>query len=624
MKVHGAGPDAARVAAASLGEPAAVEEVVAAGLPVVRAVVRGVLGRHPDADDVVQEAMVRAVRGLPGLREPERFRSWLVTVALREARTWARAHRVHDPVDVLPDLADPTDVADLAVTRAVLAGERRDLAAAARWLDAEDRRSAALWWQETTGALTRAEVVETAGTSAHATAVRVHRMRARLEDARRLVRALGADPRCPGLDEVARRWDGRPASVWRKRFNRHITSCRRCGGDGTALTSVEVLVLGLAVAPPSALLTAHVVARLTAAVPAAAAAVPSVLPGVRPAGTDGPSGFLRALARVGSTKPALVAATVTVAAAVVTPVVLGQRAPRTVTVEATDPAPSDVPTVPARPATSPARSAEGPTTGPIAVLPASPPATRVASPTATARPASRATAAGPRYGSVVDTADAAPPADRRPGPLPRRPLGPAVRAVGGDWAAGRPGWIGGDFVMMNNSQSVVLRGRGYVRVRYETAFFNPGRTGEMVMPTWVGLKGRLFHVASGGWRRKTDLADPADPSKGTWLGNDTQGWISLPKGAQTMWENEFFYLDGEVTLHNNEGVADYNISATPMTWQQVVDDITAPRPQGTQDRGWRRYGLVRDTGDDGTPVPQYLTRATPAEAWQVPQRSKVS
>ena len=119
MKVHGAGPDAARVAAASLGEPAAVEEVVAAGLPVVRAVVRGVLGRHPDADDVVQEAMVRAVRGLPGLREPERFRSWLVTVALREARTWARAHRVHDPVDVLPDLADPTDVADLAVTRAV-------------------------------------------------------------------------------------------------------------------------------------------------------------------------------------------------------------------------------------------------------------------------------------------------------------------------------------------------------------------------------------------------------------------------------------------------------------------------------------------------------------------------
>lgn len=40
-------------------------------------------------------------------------------------------------------------------------------------------------------------------------------------------------------------------------------------------------------------------------------------------------------------------------------------------------------------------------------------------------------------------------------------------------------------------------------------------------------------------------------------------------------------------------------------------------------RGALRFGLVRDTGMDSAPVPQYVTRATPADPATVPQRPRV-
>jgi hypothetical protein len=104
------------------------------------------------------------------------------------------------------------------------------------------------------------------------------------------------------------------------------------------------------------------------------------------------------------------------------------------------------------------------------------------------------------------------------------------------------------------------------------------------------------------------------------MGNTKAGYITLPPGAQQMWNNEFFYLDGTVTLHENEGFADYNLAVTPYTWAQVTQDIDAA-PDGA---GIIRYGLVRDTGIDAAPVPQYLTRSTPANVTTVPQQSVVS
>jgi hypothetical protein len=144
------------------------------------------------------------------------------------------------------------------------------------------------------------------------------------------------------------------------------------------------------------------------------------------------------------------------------------------------------------------------------------------------------------------------------------------------------------------------------------------------------LQGKLFHVASGGLRRMDDVK-PGNPPENTWMGQPTvgssgpaSGYVGLPEGAQQMWQNEFFYLDGEVTLTNNERGADYNITATPKTWDEVTADITTPPPAEPGTKGWVRYGLVRDTGDDGAPVPQYLTRETPADRATVAQQSAVS
>jgi RNA polymerase sigma-70 factor (ECF subfamily) len=45
--------------------------------------VRSMLGAADLADDVTQEVWAAALKGLPGLRQPERFAPWLFTIARR-------------------------------------------------------------------------------------------------------------------------------------------------------------------------------------------------------------------------------------------------------------------------------------------------------------------------------------------------------------------------------------------------------------------------------------------------------------------------------------------------------------------------------------------------------------
>ena len=58
----------------------------------------------------------------------------------------------------------------------------------------------------------------------------------------------------------------------------------------------------------------------------------------------------------------------------------------------------------------------------------------------------------------------------------------------------------------------------------------------------------------------TNLADPdnTNATSHTWMGPPDQR-DTLPSGYQQMWQNEFYYLDGSVTLFENEGWADYNL-----------------------------------------------------------------
>ncbi|MFF3315931.1 sigma-70 family RNA polymerase sigma factor [Streptomyces sp. NPDC003035] len=244
---------AALVDAAAAGDRHAGERLIRAYLPLVYNIVGRALDGHADVDDVVQETMFRALDGLPGLRDPERFRSWLVAIAMNQVRRrWRERQAGPLPgLDRAAELPDPAgDFVDLTILRLGLSGQRREVAEATRWLDETDRELLALWWLEAGGELSRAELAEAlAVTPAHA-AVRVQRMKDRLETGRAVVRALAARPPCAALARVTAAWDGRPAPVWRKRIARHAMGCAPCGRTRAGLAPAEGLLVGLGLIPP--------------------------------------------------------------------------------------------------------------------------------------------------------------------------------------------------------------------------------------------------------------------------------------------------------------------------------------------------------------------------------------
>jgi len=84
------------------------------------------LGREEDARDVVQEAFLRAYRGLKGFKGQAKFSSWLYRITLNLCRDWIRKERrapiVHppegmDPIELAEDQAAPTESVEELVAR---------------------------------------------------------------------------------------------------------------------------------------------------------------------------------------------------------------------------------------------------------------------------------------------------------------------------------------------------------------------------------------------------------------------------------------------------------------------------------------------------------------------------
>jgi hypothetical protein len=83
---------------------------------------------HADVDDVVQETLLRAVRGLRDLRDPHAFRSWLVAIAIRQIRGFYQARALCLPDGAAVGGAPEADFADLTIMRLGLSGQRRETA----------------------------------------------------------------------------------------------------------------------------------------------------------------------------------------------------------------------------------------------------------------------------------------------------------------------------------------------------------------------------------------------------------------------------------------------------------------------------------------------------------------
>ncbi|MFJ9870009.1 sigma-70 family RNA polymerase sigma factor [Streptomyces sp. NPDC101165] len=258
MSTEHTAASAALVTAARAGDAAAQDALVSAYLPLVYNIVGRALNGSVDVDDVVQETMLRALDALGGLRTPESFRSWLVAIAMNQVRAhWQDRQFAPGAVEEAEELADPgADFVDLTMVQLQLSGQRLETARATRWLEPDDRGLLSLWWLECAGELTRGEVAAALELSPQHTAVRVQRMKAQLEAARVVVRALDAQPPCAELQGVLASWDGRPSALWRKRIARHARGCVHCSGLWSGLMPAEGLLAGLGLVSVSTALLA--------------------------------------------------------------------------------------------------------------------------------------------------------------------------------------------------------------------------------------------------------------------------------------------------------------------------------------------------------------------------------
>jgi len=255
-----AGPGPETVLAAQRGDREALDDLISTYLPLVYNVVGRAMNGHADVDDVVQETMLRVVRGIAELRDPRAFRSWLVAIAVRQIRDSYRARVARAPVADASAVPSP-DFADLTIQQLGLSGQRRETAEATRWLDDDDQVVLALWWQEAAGTLSRAELADALGMPPAHAAVRVARMKERLATSRAIVHALSQVPPCDQLMAVTEGWDGTPSSLWRKRLARHVRDCQRCTPPAEYMVQAERLLNGLALLPVPAALAGRVLGR---------------------------------------------------------------------------------------------------------------------------------------------------------------------------------------------------------------------------------------------------------------------------------------------------------------------------------------------------------------------------
>jgi RNA polymerase sigma-70 factor, ECF subfamily len=116
------------------GDHDAFATLAGAAIARLDAAARLILRDHELARDAVQEALVRAWRDLPGLRDPERFEAWLHRLTVHACIDAARRRR-RRPIEIELTLLDGPAVADISG----LVADRDQLDRALRTLEPEWR-----------------------------------------------------------------------------------------------------------------------------------------------------------------------------------------------------------------------------------------------------------------------------------------------------------------------------------------------------------------------------------------------------------------------------------------------------------------------------------------------------
>lgn len=105
--------DAELVRAAQVGDPGALGTLLAHHRARLHAVAVGILGHGTEADDVVQDTCLIALRRIGDLREPRAVGGWLVAIAVNECRArlrrTAREVLVTEPPDAFAEVEETVE-----------------------------------------------------------------------------------------------------------------------------------------------------------------------------------------------------------------------------------------------------------------------------------------------------------------------------------------------------------------------------------------------------------------------------------------------------------------------------------------------------------------------------------
>lgn len=189
----------------------------------------GLIGDRDAAADCVQDTFCVAATDLGSLREPDKLRPWLYSIARHHALRRLRHRYREEASDELPDMVSHDASPETLAGQSELA---RLVAEAAGGLSDRDRELLDLSYRH---GLDGPELAETLGVTLNSANTMMFRLRQTVErclGALLVARGVRANPdACPELAASLKGWDGQFSVLMRKRLARHIDSCPTCEQD---------------------------------------------------------------------------------------------------------------------------------------------------------------------------------------------------------------------------------------------------------------------------------------------------------------------------------------------------------------------------------------------------------
>ena len=233
--------------AARAGDADALETLLEQHEPRVYRFARRLCRHHEDAEDVLQESLLAAARGLPGFRGDSSLSTWLFTIARSHCIKKRRRSRFA-PTEVSLD-AEAADAArqhpDPAPGPEETLHARRVEAALEEAIAGLDRKYREVFVLRDVEGLTAPEVATVTGLSIPAIKSRLHRARARVrEEVAPLLMlaqplASSSDRPCPDVVKLfSRHLEGDISPRTCARMEEHLAACPACRASCDALREV--------------------------------------------------------------------------------------------------------------------------------------------------------------------------------------------------------------------------------------------------------------------------------------------------------------------------------------------------------------------------------------------------